>query len=33
MHEGAREGCAVAWDVWWGPGHAKGGQDARVVHQ
>ena len=22
--KGAREGCAVAWEAWWGPGRAKG---------
>ena len=29
--KGAREACAVAWEAWWGPGRAKGGQDAWVA--
>ena len=29
--KGAREGCAVAWEAWRGPGRAKGGQDACVM--
>ena len=29
--KGAREGCAVAWEAWRGPGRAKGGQDAWVA--
>ena len=29
--KGAREACAVAGEAWWGPGHAKGGQDAWVA--
>ena len=31
--KGAREGCAVTWEAWQGPEHAKGGQDAWVAHQ
>ena len=31
--KGVREGCAVAWEAWWGPGHAKGGKDAWVACQ
>ena len=31
--KGAREGCAVAWEAWQGPGRAKGGQDAWVAHR
>ena len=31
--KGAREVCAVAWEAWWGLGHAKGGQDAWVACQ
>ena len=30
--KGTREVCAVAWEAWRGPGCAKGGQDAWVVH-
>ena len=31
--KGAREGCAVAWEAWRGPGRAKGGQNAWVAHR
>ena len=31
--KGAREGCAVAWEAWQGPGRAKGGQDAWVARR
>ena len=31
--KGAREGCAVAWEAWRGPGCAKGGQDAWVARR
>ena len=31
--KGARERCAVAWEAWWGPRHAKEGQNAWVVRR